>query len=233
VQITDNLKRVTERILKAQRSSGNKNTVKIVAITKTHSSCIIEEIYGLGQKAIGENRIQEAESKFSEIPDLLPKIEKRFVGHLQSNKINKAISLFDTLDAVDSLKLAQKIGKKAVILNKVIPILLEVNTSGESSKFGFAPINIDEMLACCVIDGISVRGLMTIGPLTTDTKRIRKSFIALRKLHRVIKTQLPDRANQFTELSMGMSSDFEIAIEEGTTMVRLGTALFGPRKAKI
>ena len=233
MNIRENFKRINSRILAAQLRSGINKSVKIVAITKTHSSNIIEKIYDLGQKVIGENRIQETESKFTDISYLLPKIEKRFVGHLQSNKINKAINLFDTFDAVDSLNLARKIGKKAVVLNKIIPILLEVNTSGESSKFGFAPTNIDEMLTCCEIAGISVQGLMTIGPLTTDTKKIRKAFILLRQLHKTIKTQLSDKSKYFKELSMGMSSDFEIAIEEGATMIRLGTALFGPRKPRI
>ena len=125
-----------------------------------------------------------------------------------------------------------KIGRKAVTLNRTIPILLEVNTGGESTKFGFLPDNIDEMLACFEIPGIEVQGLMTVGPLTANNKRIRDAFISLQELHNSLKRQLTEKADQFTDLSMGMSSDFEIAVEEGATMVRLGTVLFGQRRIK-
>jgi pyridoxal phosphate enzyme (YggS family) len=154
------------------------------------------------------------------------------VGHLQSNKINKALNIFDTIDSVDSLKLASKIGRKAVSLKRTIPVLLEINTSGESAKFGFDPDNLDEMLACFEIPGIELQGLMTVGPLTSDNKRIRDAFISLQELHNSIKRQLTKNVDKFTELSMGMSGDFDIAVEEGATMVRLGTVLFGQRMAK-
>lgn len=232
MNIKDNVESIKERIVSAQQRSGNKRPIKIVAVTKTHPASIIPEARQAGLDTIGENRVQEAEVKFPEIAEILPNITKRLVGHLQSNKINKALNLFDTIDSVDSLKLASKIGKKAVSLNRMIPILLEVNTSGESAKFGFIPDNIDEMLACFEIKGIEIQGLMTIGPLTSDHKKTRNSFISLRELRNSIKNQLIKNVDNFTELSMGMSGDFEIAVEEGATMVRLGTVLFGQRMAK-
>jgi pyridoxal phosphate enzyme (YggS family) len=232
VKIKEKVETVRERIASAQQRSDNIAPVKIVAITKTHPASIIAEIKRAGLETIGENRIQEAEDKFSQCTETLQTIIKRFVGHLQSNKINKAINIFDTIDSVDSLKLASKIGNNAVSLDRTIPILLEVNTSGESAKFGFNPDNIDEILACFEIKGVALQGLMTIGPLTTDTSRIREAFIALRELQNSIKKQLTKNVDQFTELSMGMSGDFEIAVEEGATMVRLGTVLFGHRTTK-
>lgn len=232
MRIKENVESVKKRIANAQVWSDNKTPVKIVAVTKTHPASIIIETLQVGIDIIGENRVQEAESKFPEIAETLPKITKRLVGHLQSNKINKALNLFDTIDSVDTLKLAGKIGSKMVSLNRVMPILLEINTSGESAKFGFNPNNIDEMLACFEVQGIEVQGLMTIGPLMTNDKKIRAAFICLRELHNSIKSQLTKNVAKFTELSMGMSGDFEIAVEEGATMVRLGTVLFGQRMAK-
>ena len=229
MNIKDNVESVKEQIVSAQQRSGNKRPIKIVAITKTHPASIIIKARQAGLDTIGENRVQEAEDKFSEITEILPNITKRLVGHLQSNKINKALKIFDTIDSIDSLKLAGKIGSKAVSINRTIPVLLEINTSSESTKFGFVQDNIEEMLACFEISGIEIQGLMTIGPLTSDIKRIRDAFISLRELHNSIKRQHSKSEANFTELSMGMSGDFEIAVEEGATMVRLGTVLFGQR----
>jgi len=232
VRIKENVEIVKGRIASVQLRRGNKAAVKIVAITKAHPASVITEAKKAGLRIIGENRIQEAEDKFPKIAEILPELTTRLVGHLQSNKIKKALSLFDALDSVDSLKLAEKIGKKAVSLNRTTPILLEVNTGEEATKFGFKPNNIGDMLACFEISGIEPQGLMTVGPFTSDRKKIRKAFVSLRKLHESIKHQLANKAERFTELSMGMSNDFEIAVEEGSTMVRLGTVLFGQRKLK-
>ncbi|MFC1565847.1 YggS family pyridoxal phosphate-dependent enzyme [Candidatus Neomarinimicrobiota bacterium] len=232
MNLKENVERVKERIVNAQIRSGNKTPIKIVAITKTHPASIISEVRLAGLDSIGENRVQEAESKFSKVADILPNITKRLVGHLQSNKINKALNIFDTIDSVDSLILARKIGSKAVSLNCTTPILLEINTSGESTKFGFNPENIDEMLSCFEIKGIELQGLMTVGPLTSDNNRTREAFIILREIYNAIKKQHTNNVDKFTELSMGMSSDFEIAVEEGATLVRLGTVLFGQRMVR-
>ncbi len=229
MNLLENVEQVKERIIKAQQRSGSRNSIEIIAVTKTHPPGTIEAVLKSGLDSVGENRIQEAEDKFAKIPDVLTKLTKRLVGHLQSNKINKALQLFDTIDSVDSIKLAQKIGKRALLENRVLPVLLEVNTSGETAKFGFEPENINSLLACFDIEGIEIQGLMTVGPLTADSKIIRKAFQTLRKLLDNINSKVQDE-KIISELSMGMSSDFEIAIEEGATMVRLGTALFGPRR---
>jgi len=228
VSLKVSVERVKERIENAQLRSGNKETIEIIAITKTHPVSIIKDVAEVGLTSIGENRVQEAEDKFAKILNFLPTVRKRLVGHLQSNKINKALKLFDAIDSVDSLKLANKIGNKSLSNGIDFPILLEVNTSGESAKFGFESDDIDSMLACVDISGISVQGLMTVGPLTSDKTEIRNSFITLRKLFDNLNVHLPTDKNM-TELSMGMSGDFEIAVEEGATMVRLGTVLFGQR----
>ena len=229
MNLKENVEFVKERIENARLRSGNKTAVKIIAITKTHPASVIADIKECGIDSIGENRVQEADDKFTRIPNLIPMITKRLVGHLQSNKINKAITIFDTIDSVDSLSLASKIGSKSFSKGKNTPILLEVNTSGESAKFGFDPENIDDMLACFEISNIVLSGLMTIGPLTSDRKQIRTSFQKLREIKHVLKSQSIKNNTNFNELSMGMSGDFELAIEEGATMVRLGTVLFGQR----
>lgn len=228
MSLLDNLQEVKERIANVQQRSGTNVPVEIIAITKTHSPKIISDVIDIGLKSIGENRIQEAEDKFSKIPEILPLVTKRLVGHLQSNKVNKALQIFDTIDSVDSFKLASKIGQKANLSGKPFPVLLEINTSGENAKFGFDPGNTDDLLSCFDITGIEIQGLMTVGPLTTDQNEIRNAFITLRNLRDSLRKQLPPSKN-FNELSMGMSGDFEIAVEEGATMVRLGTILFGPR----
>lgn len=226
--LKEKVERVKERIEDAQQRSGNTKTVEIIAITKTHPASIIEDFVGTELTSIGENRVQEAEDKFAKIPDILPKITKHLVGHLQSNKINKALKLFDMIDSVDSSRLANKIGSKSLEIGNNFPILLEVNTSGESTKFGFESEEIDSMLACFDMSGITVQGLMTVGPLTSNKREIREAFISLRNLYERLNAQL-SQDRKMTELSMGMSGDFEIAVEEGATMVRLGTVLFGPR----
>jgi pyridoxal phosphate enzyme (YggS family) len=227
--ITRNLSAVKERITKALDRSGLKSEVAVVAVTKTHSAQTIVEACLAGVVHIGENRVQEAAEKFSRLPKL-KNIQKRMIGHLQSNKVKKCLDLFDTVDSVDSLKLAQKIAVHARAQSKTIPVFLEVNTSSEEAKYGFDPAHIDNMLACCELDGISVRGLMTIGPLWGDETQLRESFANLRNLKAVLNQQLSPGINKLIELSMGMSGDFELAIEEGSTMIRLGTILFGPRK---
>jgi len=156
-------------------------------------------------------------------------LEKRFIGHLQSNKVNKAIDLFDTIDSVDSLKVASRIGSRCEYSQKEMSVLLEVNTSEEKTKSGFSPENIELMLACIEVSGISVKGLMTIGPRTTNENKIRKAFQSLNLLMENINDQISPDTDPLIELSMGMSNDYEIAVEEGATQVRLGTALFGPR----
>lgn len=226
--LSDRLNNIQERVVAAINRSDFPRDVRIIAVTKTHPPEVIIEAYNTGIRVIGENRVQEAAMKFPKLPEL-PGLTRRMIGHLQSNKINKCLELFDTIDSVDSLKLAKKISKRTEALNRNIPVLLEINTSGEITKSGFDPKNIDDLLACTEEQGLSVEGLMTIGPFTRDRSAIQTSFRMLFNLRENLNRQLKGK-KKLRELSMGMSSDFEIAIEEGSTMIRLGTALFGERK---
>lgn len=227
--LIEKLDSIQERIEKAQYRSGLNSEVILVAVTKNQPITAFLEVQQAGLGQIGENRVQEAAWKFP----LLGKdfnLTRRMIGHLQSNKVNKALDLFHTIDSVDSLSLAQKINKRAKLLSLIIPVLLEINTSGEIQKNGFSINDIEAQLACRNLENLRVDGLMTIGPLTNDENTIRIAFKNLRELLNNLNTQLSSGQPQMQELSMGMSSDFEIAIEEGSTMIRLGTELFGPRK---
>jgi pyridoxal phosphate enzyme (YggS family) len=209
-----------------QKSSLNKEIV-VVAATKTRPFALIEEVYSLGVRHIGENRIQEAVSKFDSFKNM-PKITRRFIGHLQSNKINKFIKLFDTIDSIDSYKLVRKIDLKIENENRSMEGLVEINTSGDKTKKGFKPVLSDELLQCFNVKNIKVKGLMTLGPFSQDTSETRTSFVCLRKFLDVLNKELGDE--KLTCLSMGMSGDYQIAIEEGSTMIRVGTSLFGTRQ---
>ena len=227
MSLKNKLDSIQKRIGFAQKRGGFGHPVQLVAVTKTRPFITIQDCYRSQITAIGENRIQEAAEKFRSFADM-PGLVRRFIGHLQSNKVNKCLELFETVDSVDSVKLARRISNRAAVLGKTVPILLEVNTSGEPQKGGFGPDQEEDMLACMRESNIQVEGLMTIGPYTQDQKAIRKSFSALRLLSQSLNTQTGEKT--LKELSMGMSSDYELASEEGSTMVRLGTALFGPRE---
>ena len=214
------------RIEKSQKRGGYSHPVELIAVTKTHPFLTIQESYNAGLKTIGENRIQEASKKFQSFKHM-PNICRRFIGHLQSNKVNKCLEYFDTIDSVDSLKLAKKISKASVLKKKKTPILLEINTSQEPQKNGFKKGQIDEILACFNEPGLIINGLMTVGPNTKDIEKTRESFITLRELKNKINKQ--EEGANLKELSMGMSGDYEIAVEEGSSMIRLGTALYGKR----
>ncbi len=225
----NNLKRVLSQIVSAKKKSNNNKTVKIVAVTKNHPSSVITSSYNEGLRHIGENRVQEGEKKIREINNNnFPDLTKRFIGHLQSNKVNKCLDVFDTIDSVHSLRLAKKISKRAGVIEKRVPVLLEVKTSNEKRKSGFNVEETNEMLLCSELPNIQVKGLMTMAPFTKDQEKIRNSFSTLRFLLEKLNKQKPEL--KIFELSMGMSSDFKIAIEEGSTMIRLGTVLFGKRK---
>ena len=220
------IKSIRSKIESAQKRGGFSHPVQLMAVTKTHPFSLIQECYEAGITAIGENRIQEATKKFASFGPM-PDLSRRFIGHLQSNKVNKCLDLFDTIDSVDSVKLLKRISNTALQQERTIHVLLEINTSGETQKHGFLPDQLDEISECFNLPSISVDGLMTVGPLTTDKEKIRDSFIQLRAL----RTRINQSVIQFdmAELSMGMSGDYEIAVEEGSTMIRLGTALFGKR----
>ena len=225
--IADNLRDIRAHIESAKTRRGTNQAVKIIAVTKTHPFSIINACYNNGIRSIGENRVQEAIKKFQKLSGV-PMLIKRFIGHLQTNKVNRCLDYFDTVDSVDSVRLAKKISDRAKHLNRTIQILLEVNTTNEEQKNGFLPEQIGEMLYCSTLSGINIEGLMTVGPLTKNEKDIRRSFGLLRKTKENLNSKLNKK--KINELSMGMSNDFQIAVEEGSTMIRIGTALFGKRR---
>jgi pyridoxal phosphate enzyme (YggS family) len=182
----------------------------------------IEEAAALGLKVFGENKVQEARTK---IPQCSSRLQWHMIGHLQSNKARDAVQFFSMIQSIDSLELAEEVNKWAEKLSKRIPILVEVNTAGEASKYGFSPgdIPVEEINA---LPRIELQGLMTVAPYSTAPERVRPYFQKLRELRDACSDRL---GGLLPHLSMGMSGDFEVAIEEGATIVRVGTALFGPR----
>tara|TARA_B100001564_G_C20669285_1_gene685272 strand:+ start:1937 stop:2617 length:681 start_codon:yes stop_codon:yes gene_type:complete len=222
--LNQNVRLVFNRINSAKKRSPHNQDVELIAATKTRDILQIQTCFELGISSIGENRIQEAEKKLKELPSF-NSIKKRFIGHLQTNKVNKCLRLFDTIDSVDTYKLAKKINSSSQ--RPKTECLIEINTSGELQKKGFKPKLSKELISCFSLENLDIVGLMTIGPYTTSAKEIRVAFQALRVFKEKINQELGE--NKLTELSMGMSNDFELGIEEGSTMVRVGTGLFGPR----
>lgn len=222
--LNQNVRLVFDRINNAKKRSPYNQGVELIAATKTRDILQIQTCYELGISSIGENRIQEAEKKLRELSSF-KSIKKRFIGHLQTNKVNKCLRLFDTIDSIDTLKLAEKINSSSQ--SKKIECLIEINTSGELQKKGFKPKLSKELISCLSLENLDIVGLMTIGPYTTIEKEIRASFKTLRVFKEKINQELGE--NKLTELSMGMSNDFELGVEEGSTMVRVGTGIFGPR----
>jgi pyridoxal phosphate enzyme (YggS family) len=223
--IIDNLHIVEERIMKAcLRAGRNRSDISLVAVSKTQPIAAIEEALKVGLIHFGENKAQELRDKNSIISS---GIHWHFIGHLQTNKVKYVIDSAEYIHSVDSLKLAVEINKKAEAIGKVQKILFEIKTSSEESKFGiqnendfFELINKVRELA-----NIKAAGLMTMAPYTDDEKVIRESFKKLR----LLREKAREKGYELTELSMGMTNDYEIAIEEGATMIRIGTALFGDR----
>ena len=221
-QIAKNLKKINRQILK--NAIGTPPT--LVAVTKTRSIKEINEAISLGIKSIGENRVQEAEIKFQKISK---KVEKRLVGRLQSNKIKKAISLFDSIDSVGSYVLAQKISNHCQEKGKTQRILIQINTSEEKTKNGFLLSEKKDILKCFSLPNLQIDGLMTIGPLSKNQNKRKKAFQSLKDFFSIV-NKIISPEKQIKELSMGMSDDFLLATKEGSTMIRVGTNIFGTRK---
>jgi len=221
--IRDNLLVLRQRIgatcVKIKRDPA---TITLVAVAKNRSTPEIREALEAGITDIGENRVQEAVIKYQELstPNLAARaIRWHLVGHLQTNKVREAVRIFDFIHSVDSLRLAQEIDKQAARLKKVQDILIEVNTSGEASKFGVHPKEAAALIKeARGLVNIKVRGFMTIAPIVDDPEKARPYFRMLK--------ELKDKINQLTILSMGMTGDFEVAIEEGADIIRLGRAIF-------
>ena len=225
MNLATKLEEIRFNIACAQEKSGTQSPVEIVGVTKTHPFSFIEESYRAGLRSIGENRVQEANVKFESF-EKMPKLNKRFIGHLQSNKVKKCVELFDSIDSIDSIKTLRKVGRYSKELEKDISILIEINTSGESQKHGFLPSQKEQILECFLEQELGIEGLMTVGPMTPNKNKVRKSFCLLRETKEWIESE---GKIKLKHLSMGMSGDYEIAIEEGSTMVRLGSLLYGSR----
>ena len=225
--IADNLAGVKERMAEAARKSGREpNAVRLVAVSKTVPAERIE-VGGIEGCVLGENKVQEARDKIEALGT--ESYHWHFIGHLQRNKVKYIPGLFEMVHSVDNSELAEEIHKHSLKHDVVTPVLIQVNISGEASKSGVLAPNLEELLDMLVsLNGISVRGLMTIPPFDPDPENSRKHFAALRRLRdRMQKVNIENVS--MDELSMGMSNDFEVAIEEGATWVRVGTAIFGDR----
>jgi PLP dependent protein len=225
MDIAENLERVRERVAHAAAKSGRSvDHIELVAITKTHPADKVREAIEAGQTLFGESRVQEARAK---IPELPSNLRWHFVGHLQKNKIRHALPLFEMIHSVDSLGLAQEVNRIAEEEGMHPRILLEVNVAGEGSKFGFAPDKLrEQMEEVLALSRLSILGLMTIPPLAEEAKVSRKYFVQLRELRDRLQTEF---RLDLAHLSMGMTQDYPIAVEEGATLVRVGTAIFGER----
>ena len=226
--ISENLAQIKRRILDASTRTGRSSSdVRLLAVSKEQNNMIVAEGIGAGMTLFGENKIQEARSKIEIFGR--NRLEWHFIGRLQKNKIKFIFDLFDLIHSVDSLALAKAIHKKAQDLGSCMPILLQVNVSGEKSKLGMDPHDLpEEIKKMAKLEGVKIKGLMTIPPYSTNPENSRKYYTRLRQL-RDLCSNLEIRGVQLDELSMGMSNDFEVAIEEGATLVRIGTELFGPR----
>jgi PLP dependent protein len=202
---------------------------KLIAVSKTHSIEKIKEAYDAGQRIFGENRVQELTPKF----DALPKdIEWHMIGHMQSNKVKYIAPFVHLIHSVDTYNLLEEVNKQATKVNRKIPCLLQVHIAEEESKFGFSETEISELLhgeAINKLDHVLIVGLMGMATFTDNKEQVRKEFKGLKSLFEKLKsTKLPSNASM-KELSMGMSSDYQIAVEEGSTMIRVGSAIFGER----
>lgn len=226
-ELRKNLNTVEERICAAcARAGRDRSEVTLVAVSKTKPVPMLQTVYDAGIREYGENKPQEIKDKYPQLPQ---DIHWHMIGHLQRNKIKYIIDKVCMIHSVDSLSLAEAISKEAVKHERIMPVLVEVNVAGEESKFGVSPEQTEELIrAISVLPNIRVEGLMTIAPYTESAEDNRVHFAALRKLFIDIKEKNIDNVNMCS-LSMGMTGDYEVAIEEGATLVRVGTGIFGER----
>ncbi len=231
MSIADNIAQVQARIAAAAHRSGrNPQEITLMGVSKTFPGESIREAYAAGLRIFGENRVQEFSAKVDALRDL-PDTEWHLIGHLQTNKVARAVELFDAVDSVDSFRMAERLNGFAKSAGKMLPVLIEINVGGEKAKNGVAP-DSDELKQ--ILEGaprwesVKIQGLMTVPPYSEDPEGARPYFRRLRQIRdSVVASQLPQVGTPV--LSMGMSHDFEVAIEEGATCVRVGTAIFGER----
>jgi pyridoxal phosphate enzyme (YggS family) len=224
--IAKSLEAVREQIAQAAEKAGRAgDEIELVAISKMHDAERIREAHEAGQQVFGESRVQEARAK---IPALPSNLRWHFVGHLQKNKVRHALHLFELIHSVDSLALAEDMNRIAEEEGLHPRVLLEINVAGEGSKFGFKPETLRaEMETLLALTRLSIEGLMTIPPLAPEAEGSRRYFVKLRELRDALEKEFRVK---LPHLSMGMTSDFAVAIEEGATLVRVGTAIFGERR---
>ena len=220
----------------AERSARPVTAITLIAVSKTMPVEQVRAAYAAGLRTFGENRIQEAQSKIAAMSKTeAPDLRWELVGHLQTNKAPQAAGLFARVQSVDSVRLAQRLDAQAAALGRILPILLEVNVGGEASKLGFAPAEtLEAAQAIARLSHLRPQGLMTVAPLTPDPETVRPVFRDLRMLRDLLRREAPTAEDDggWAELSMGMTDDFEVAIEEGATLIRIGRGLFGKRLAQ-
>jgi pyridoxal phosphate enzyme (YggS family) len=228
LNIAENLQSVRMVVAESERKSGRPvGSVELLAVSKTHPPEVIRQAVEAGQLLFGENRVQEAKAKISELP---ARLRWHLIGHLQSNKIRPALSIFEMIQGVDSVEKVDEIQRIGGDLGLFPRVLLQVNVAGESSKFGFTPERLLlELERISRAERVQVEGLMTIPPLASNPENSRKYFVQLRELRDRLEKEF---RFSLPQLSMGMSGDYRIAIEEGATLVRVGTAIFGERSAR-
>ncbi|NOX19713.1 MAG: YggS family pyridoxal phosphate-dependent enzyme [Nitrospirae bacterium] len=226
--LLENISHVYKRISHAAMRAGrDPSEVVLIAVTKTVSAERIKEAVDLGIRLIGENRVQEAKEKIERLRDELPEtVQWHMIGHLQKNKVRPAVMLFDMIQSVDSIELARKINRVAADFGKVQRVLIQVKLSEEETKHGVSEEALEALVEEVLsLENLSLEGLMTIPPFFEDPELVRPYFRRLRQL----RDKLNEKGYRLKELSMGMSGDYEVAVEEGATMVRVGTAIFGRR----
>ena len=226
--ISENLVQVKRCIIEAAKRAGrDPSGVRLLAVTKEQSDVTVAEGIQAGMTLLGENKVQEASSKIEALGR--NGLEWHFIGRLQKNKVKFIFDLFDLIHSVDSLALAEAIHKTAQKIGSCMPVLLQINISGEESKLGMDPLDLPkEIERVAKLEGVKIKGLMTIPPYTSDPENSRPYYARLRELRDTCSSLNIPRIC-LDELSMGMSNDYEVAIEEGATLVRVGTGLFGPR----
>lgn len=224
MSLSENLARVQEVLgAAAKRAGRDLAEITLVGVSKTATREAIEEAFRLGLHHFGENRIADAEERFIPLPYPAGAAQLHLIGHLQTNKVKRAVNLFDIIHSVDSLRLAQALDRYCAEVGKTLPVLIQVNVSGEQTKEGLAPTELEPLLEAALrLENLEVRGLMTIAPFTANPEETRPVFAGLRALFEKYNPGTP----AWRDLSMGMTNDFEVAIEEGATLVRIGRAIF-------
>ncbi len=233
IQVQERMNEVQERVeAAARRSSRDIDAIRIVGVTKTHPYNVVRAAHKAGLRLIGENRVEEALPKKAASQDLAD-LEWHMIGHIQSRKSKSVVDIFDAVHSVDRIKIADRLNRDAESAGLRLPILLECNVSGEASKWGWQltekeswPEIVDEFTRIQKLENLEVRGLMTMAPMVADPERVRPIFEKLRLLRDYLQNAVP---GDWAELSMGMTEDYMVAVEEGATLLRIGRAIFGPR----